>query len=178
MNKFSITLALILNLAVMESLVYAKSSFVSKEDIRIKSFSERNNNSFITLRPYIKVPAEIQNPNGELTSDIIINVLDSPDGFGSDYAPWYWSEEAYEILDSYAPFIFRTKKSTAILEELRVVISIDAVGKVISYKILNNSIDKGLKERVAHVIRKMPNATPVPGFDSYEPMDFELIMGF
>jgi hypothetical protein len=160
-------------------LVYANNpSDSNKKGSSSESISNRHENSFITLRPYVTVPADIQNPNGDLTSDIIINVLDSPDGFGSDYAPWYWSEETYEVLDSYAPFIFRTKKSAANLEELRVIISIDAIGKIVGYKILNNPIDKGLKERIAYVIRKMPNASPVPGFDSYQPMDFELIMGF
>jgi hypothetical protein len=58
------------------------------------------------------------------------------------------------------------------------VISINEFGKVIGYKILNESADKGLKERLAHVIRKMPDAIPVPGFNSYESMDFELIMAY
>jgi len=82
------------------------------------------------------------------------------------------------MLDGYAPFIFRTKKSASAIDELRVVISINEFGKVIGYKILNVSPDKGLKERLAHVIRKMPDAIPVPGFDSYGSMDFELVMGY
>jgi hypothetical protein len=82
------------------------------------------------------------------------------------------------MLDDYAPFIFRTKKSSSAIDELRVVITINEFGKVIAYKILNESVDKGLRERVAHVVRKMPDAIPVPGFNSYESMEFELVMGY
>ena len=92
------------------------------------------------------------------------------------YAPWTWTESAMELLDKSTAFIFRTKKSSEV-ETLRVILSINDQGKMIGYKVMNEEADKGLIERVGYVLRKMPNAVPVPGFDNYGPMDFELTFG-
>jgi hypothetical protein len=92
------------------------------------------------------------------------------------YAPWTWSESAMELLDKSTAFIFRTKKSSEV-DTLRVIVSINDHGKMIGYKVMNEEADKGLIERVGYVLRKMPNAVPVPGFDNYGPMDFELTFG-
>ncbi|MGY6742283.1 MAG: hypothetical protein ACXIUQ_06070 [Cecembia sp.] len=96
------------------------------------------------------------------------------DGFSS-ISPWVFPPHTLDIVDSYIPFIFRTKRSSHI-EQLKVIISIDNRGNIIKYQVLNPEADKGLKERVGHVVRNLPNAVPVPGFDRYDAMDFELII--
>jgi hypothetical protein len=177
MYRLSFILALFVSVSLVGSQVQAESLFSEKEnDKEIKSLAKENEKALVTLKPFVGVSG--QNQNSGLTSDLIIDVLDPVQGFGSDYAPWFWSEETFSMLDGYAPFIFRTKKSSSAIDELRVVITINEFGKVIAYKILNESVDKGLRERVAHVVRKMPDAIPVPGFNSYESMEFELVMGY
>lgn len=177
MYRLSFILALLVSVFLLGPQVQAKSLFYGKEnDKEIKNLTKENEKALVTLKPFVGVSS--QNQKSGLTSDLIIDVLDPVEGFGSDYAPWFWSEETFSMLDGYAPFIFRTKKSSASIDELRVVITINEFGKVIAYKILNESADKGLKERVAHVLRKMPDAIPVPGFNSYESMEFELVMGY
>jgi len=177
MYRLSFILALFVSVSLVGSRVQAKSVFSEIENEKeIRNATKENEKALVSLKPFVGVSSGDQNSG--LTSDLIIDVLDPVDGFGSDYAPWFWSEDTFALLDGYAPFIFRTKKSATAIDELRVVISINEFGKVIGYKILNESADKGLKERLAHVIRKMPDAIPVPGFNSYESMDFELIMAY
>jgi len=93
------------------------------------------------------------------------------------YSPWTWSESTLEMLDRSSAFIFRSKKSAEI-DELRVMVSINDKGKLTGYKVLNEEADKGLIERVGYVLRKMPSAIPVPGFEKYEAMNFELTIGY
>lgn len=93
------------------------------------------------------------------------------------YSPWTWSESTLEMLDKSSAFIFRSKKSSEI-DELRVLVSINDKGKLTGYKVLNEDADKGLIERVGYVLRKMPSAIPVPGFERYEAMNFELTIGY
>jgi hypothetical protein len=93
------------------------------------------------------------------------------------YSPWTWSESTLEMLDKSSAFIFRSKKSSEI-DELRVLVSINDKGKLTGYKVLNEDADKGLIERVGYVLRKMPSAIPVPGFEKYEAMNFELTIGY
>ena len=87
---------------------------------------------------------------------------------------WAWNNEVLSMLDSYTPFIFRTKKSAEV-EQLKIKLNINNRGKLIGYEVLTEDADKGLVERVAHVLRKMPNAQPVPGFSNYEATAFELV---
>ncbi|MCH6201884.1 hypothetical protein MMU07_20060 [Aquiflexum sp. LQ15W] len=177
MYRLPFILALFVSVSLVGSRVQAKAVFSEKEnDKEIKSPIKESEKALVSLRPFMGVSTDNQNLG--LTSDLIIDVLDPVEGFGSDYAPWFWSEETFSMLDGYAPFIFRTKKSSSSIDELRVVITINEFGKVVAYKILNEAADKGLKERVAHVLRKMPKAIPVPGFNSYDSMEFELVMGY
>jgi len=90
-------------------------------------------------------------------------------------SPWAFPAHTLDVVDSYIPFIFRTKKSAQI-DELKVIISIDDHGKIEDYEVLNENADKGLVERIGYVVRNMPRAQPVPGFDRYDPMRFELII--
>lgn len=90
-------------------------------------------------------------------------------------SPWAFPVHTLDVVDSYVSFIFRTKKSAEI-EELKVIISVNEKGKLSGYEVLNEEADKGLVERVGFVVRQMPNAQPVPGFQSYEAMDFELVI--
>lgn len=111
------------------------------------------------------------------SNDIDGQLLESSDNINYFYyAPWTWTESAMELLDKSTAFIFRTKKSSEV-DTLKVIVSINDQGKMIGYKVMNEEADKGLIERVGYVLRKMPNAVPVPGFDDYGPMDFELTFG-
>lgn len=106
------------------------------------------------------------------SSDLIENSLEAA---SSEYGvSWAWQESALNMLDSHTPFIFRTKKS-ADIDQLKVVLSINDRGKLVSFEVLSEEADKGLVERIAHVLRKLPNAMPVPGYTTYEATDFELI---
>jgi hypothetical protein len=177
MYRLSFIPVILIGFSLLGFPVQAESLSSEKEVIEdVKLSSKENEKTIVSLKPFVAVPS--QNSNSGLTSDLIIDVLDPAEGYGSDYAPWFWSEETFEMLDGYVPFIFRTKKSASSIDELRVVISINEFGKVIGHKILNESADKGLKERLAYVLRKLPDAIPVPGFNYYESMDFELIMAY
>jgi hypothetical protein len=98
------------------------------------------------------------------------------EGIESTYiSHWAFPVHTLDVVDSYVPFIFRTKKSASI-EELKVIISVNEKGKLSGYEVLNEGVDKGLVERIGHVVRQMPNALPVPGFQNYEAMEFELVI--
>jgi hypothetical protein len=90
---------------------------------------------------------------------------------------WTWPEVTLDIIDSHLPFIFRTKKSSTI-DELKVLVNINSNGKIIGFDMLTENIDKGTKERVAHVLRKLPQAQPVPGFTTYAGTSFELLISY
>ncbi|MGY6523571.1 MAG: hypothetical protein ACXIUD_17705 [Mongoliitalea sp.] len=90
---------------------------------------------------------------------------------------WAWPEFTLDVIDSHIPFIFRTKKA-ADLEELKVLVNINGKGKIVGFDVLTENVDKGTKERVAHVLRKLPKAQPVPGFTSYSDTSFELLISY
>jgi hypothetical protein len=81
-------------------------------------------------------------------------------------------QDAAEIMDQHASFIFRTKKSAQI-KELKVVLNINQFGKLVGYKFLTDA-DNGTKERVAYVLRQMQDWHPAVEEGVYVPMDFEL----
>lgn len=85
---------------------------------------------------------------------------------------WAWPEYTLEMIDSYSTFLFRTKRSQD-LEEVKVLLDVNSKGRVSGFEILGE-VDKGLKERLDHMIRKLPDCKPVPGFSSYIPERFEL----
>ncbi|MCH7397158.1 hypothetical protein MM236_04120 [Belliella sp. DSM 107340] len=95
------------------------------------------------------------------------------DSYSVDFgSAWVWPAFTLEMVESYTPFIFRTKISAS-LEEVKVILNIDNKGKLIGYKFLTE-VDKGLEERMAHVLRKLPKCLPVPGYSRYDATDFEL----
>lgn len=85
---------------------------------------------------------------------------------------WVWHEYTLEMIDSYSTFLFRTKKSQE-LEEVKILLDVNSKGRVAGFEILGE-VDKGLKERLDHMIRKLPDCKPVPGYSSYSPEKFEL----
>jgi hypothetical protein len=85
---------------------------------------------------------------------------------------WAWPEYTLEMIDSYSPFLFRTKKSQA-LNEVKVLVDVNSKGKVSGFEILSQ-VDKGLQNRIDHMIRKLPTCKPVPGYPNYSPERFEL----
>jgi hypothetical protein len=97
-------------------------------------------------------------------------VLVSENNFGS---AWEFPTHTIDIIDSYSSFIFRTKKSAAI-DELHVVLNLNANGKLVGFEILNQEVDKGLKERLAYVLRQIPRAVLVSGYENPEATDFRL----
>jgi hypothetical protein len=85
---------------------------------------------------------------------------------------WAWPEYTLEMIDSYSPFLFRTKRSQA-LDEVKVLLDVNSKGKVSGFEVVGE-VDKGLKERLDHMIRKLPDCKPVPGYPNYSPERFEL----
>lgn len=85
---------------------------------------------------------------------------------------WAWPEYTLEMIDSYSPFLFRTKKSQA-LDEVKILVDVNSKGKVSGFEVLGE-VDKGIKERLDHMIRKLPDCKPVPGYPNYSPERFEL----
>jgi hypothetical protein len=85
---------------------------------------------------------------------------------------WAWPENTLSMIDSYSPFLFRTKKSQE-LDEVIVVLNVNSKGVISDFEVLGK-VDKGLKERLDHMIRKMPACKPVPGYSSYTPAQFQL----
>lgn len=85
---------------------------------------------------------------------------------------WAWDENTLEMIDSYAPFLFRTKKSRA-LDEVKILLDVNSRGRVSGFEVIGE-VDKGLKERLDHVFRKLHDCKPVPGFVNYSPERFEL----
>lgn len=85
---------------------------------------------------------------------------------------WVWPENTLEMIDSYSTFLFRTKKSQE-LEEVKILLDVNSRGRVSGFEVLGD-VDKGLKERLDHMIRKLPDCKPVPGYSIYSPEKFEL----
>lgn len=85
---------------------------------------------------------------------------------------WAWPEYTLAMIDSYSPFLFRTKRSQA-LNEVKVLVDVNSKGRVSGFEVLGE-VDKGLKERLDHMIRKLPDCKPVPGYSNYIPERFEL----
>lgn len=87
---------------------------------------------------------------------------------------WVWSESTLDIIDSYSTFIFRTKKSAKI-EEVKILLQVNSMGRLSGVDV-QGKVDKGLKERLDFVLRKLPDCKPVPGYDRYGLETFELII--
>lgn len=85
---------------------------------------------------------------------------------------WAWAEYTLDLIDSYSPFLFRTKKSAA-LDEVKVLLQINAKGRLSGFEVVGD-VDNGLKERLDHMLRKLPDCKPVPGYQVYSPEVFEL----
>lgn len=112
--------------------------------------------------------------NSEESYTIQVNKIDSNGELTDFGSPWSWPEFTLEMVDSYTPFIFRTKNSAA-LDEVRVILNVNEKGKLVGYEFLTEA-DRGLEQRIAHVLRKLPNCLPFPGHAVYGPTDFELII--
>jgi hypothetical protein len=87
---------------------------------------------------------------------------------------WVWNEDVMNLIESHVPFIFRTRKS-AKLDELKILVNINNRGKFVSFEVLTEEADRGLVERIEHLLKRIPDARPVPGFSSYEATAFELV---
>ncbi len=87
---------------------------------------------------------------------------------------WIWAENTLEIIDSYSPFLFRTKKSARI-DEVKIHLQVDSKGELSGFEVLGK-VDRGLKERLDYVFRRLPACKPVPGYDFYTPQTFEIVI--
>jgi len=85
---------------------------------------------------------------------------------------WVWPEYTLDMIDSYSPFLFRTKKSRE-YEEVKVLVKVDFRGKVSGYEFVTE-LDKGTQERMDYLIRKLPACKAVPGYPTYNSTTFEL----
>jgi hypothetical protein len=87
---------------------------------------------------------------------------------------WVWRENTMDMIDSYLPFLFRTKKSSS-YDEVKVLLQVNSKGELSGFEILGE-VDKGMKERLDYILRKLPDCKPVPGYTNYTPQTFELII--
>nr|WP_211482867.1 hypothetical protein [Algoriphagus locisalis] len=87
---------------------------------------------------------------------------------------WVWSENTLDIIDSFSPFLFRTKKS-ATVDQVKILVEVNSIGRLSAFEVVGD-VDRGLKERIDYVLRKLPDCKPVPGFDKYGLETFELII--
>lgn len=85
---------------------------------------------------------------------------------------WAWPGNTLKMIDSYSPFLFRTKKSR-VFEEVKVLLYVNEKGRVSGFDMVSE-VDRGLEQRLDHMIRKLPSCKPVPGFNSYGFETFEL----
>lgn len=85
---------------------------------------------------------------------------------------WAWPENTLDMIDSYSPFLFRTKKSREI-EEVKLLLYVNEKGSVSGFEMISQ-VDNGLKQRLDYMIRKLPKCKPVPGFERYGYESFEL----
>lgn len=147
---------------------------LSNRDVMIKKFQLSvliMALALISFSVSASVTSEKDDENSRVSSELRLHST-SDDVYGS---PWEFPEFTNEIIDSYVPFIFRTKKSAEITE-LRVILSVSEKGKIAGYKVINEDADKGLKERVGFVLRQLPRPQSVVGFEQHESTDFLLII--
>jgi len=118
----------------------------------------------------------LDNPKKTLLRPVILNLDELIEEASlASISPWAFPVHTLDMVDSYMPFIFRTKKSAEI-DELKVILNINDKGKISGFEVLNEDADKGLIERVGYMVRQLPQARPIPGFNDYSAMDFELVI--
>ena len=87
---------------------------------------------------------------------------------------WKFSEDFNALIDSYSPFIFRTKKSQE-LDQVKFLVNVDSFGKIVGFELLDAE-DKGLKERLDFVVRQLPKCNPAKGHTSLKAETFEIMI--
>lgn len=135
-----------------------------------------NTESFSTFNHLVFSKLKFENTSNEATSSEEVKIepltmVEENMARNLD-SHWVWPEYTLEMIDSYSPFLFRTKKSQD-LEEVKVIIDVDSKGEISGFDVVGK-VDKGLQERLDHMIRKMPKCKPVPGYSLYSPSKFEL----
>lgn len=88
---------------------------------------------------------------------------------------WARKENTLAMIDSFSPFLFRTKKSRSIVE-VKMLLQVSAKGKLTGFKIVGE-VDRGLRERIDHMVRKLADCKPALEFSNYSPALFELVIG-
>jgi len=164
-NVFFLFLAAFCIVPISEALLFAQVDQIFHEDfliynnLRISSI-ENDDDSIIATADY----------------DLEILPLSALENKFADTikSHWVWADNTLDMINSYSPFLFRTKKS-AKLKEVRVLLTVNELGALIGFELMNEN-DKGLKERLDFMIRKMPNCKPVPGFETYQGETFELVI--
>lgn len=136
--------------------------------------SDGNDNESVSANAVNFKSVTLKKFNSVDTYTIEVNKIDNVNELADFGSPWAWPEFTLEMVDSYTPFIFRTKNSAA-LDEVRVILNVNNKGKLVGYEFVTEA-DRGLEQRIAHVLRKLPNCLPVPGYDNYTATDFELII--
>lgn len=108
------------------------------------------------------------------SDDLIIRKYGEAEAPASISSSWKFSEDFNALIDSYSPFIFRTKKSQKI-DQVNFVIEVNSFGKIVGFEMMNES-DRGLKERLDYVVRQLPDCQPAEGALSYKSEKFEIII--
>ncbi|TXE08748.1 hypothetical protein ESV85_14380 [Algoriphagus aquimarinus] len=138
---------------------FSEESFVEYHNLRIRSVDNTSASSKSTVASELNFA-----PLTTIENNLAKNLN----------SHWVWSENTLDILDSYSPFLFRTKKS-ANVEEVKVLLQVNSMGRLSGFEVMSD-VDKGLKERIDYVLRKLPDCKPVPGYENYGIETFELII--
>ena len=138
----------------------------------------------VALKDYVEYNRLTLRNTGESYQDVKVSAADEltiiplteveVEHAGQLNSHWAWAENTLEIIDSYSPFLFRTKKSAS-LDEVKLLLNVNEVGRISGFEVIGK-VDKGLRERLDHMLRKLPDCKPVPGYQRYSGGIFELII--
>ncbi len=165
----AIALLIVMSIFCLPTAGNAASAQVGEDFTSSKTFSSTYNKVTFKSLPNFVEPASVTEAS-ELTMEPLSEIEENLAKELNSH--WAWAEYTLEMIDSYSPFLFRTKKSAAI-EEVKVLLEVNAKGKLSGFEIIGE-VDKGLRERIDYLVRKLPACKPVPGFTSYESETFEL----
>ncbi|MDN3204774.1 hypothetical protein [Algoriphagus sediminis] len=125
----------------------------------------------LTLKKVNVYSTVTNKPSSEIPEAQELSVVEAKiaEDLGSN---WAWPENTLEAIDSYGPFLFRTKKSRQ-NENVKLVLHVNEVGRISGFDMISD-VDKGLENRLDHMIRQLPDCKAVPGFSQYSSESFEL----
>ena len=86
--------------------------------------SDGNDNEVVSANAVNFKSVTLKKYNSVDTYTIEVSKIDNANELADFGSPWAWPEFTLEMVDSYTPFIFRTKNSAA-LDEVRVILNVN-----------------------------------------------------